>query len=152
MQAGSAHFVAKKKVVSICPILFGFLFLLLYYTPTTVGICVHVNKSFPSPPNNLYMILHLKQMAFPSKPLNLDCCSTLGQGGSWEVQGPRLPSRGNSSESSINLPQSHSRPVTGWPCPAPRALALLRVMGEAPVCIVAEMERRGYFPGKISSI
>ena len=93
--------------------------MLLYYTPTTVRICVHINKSFPSPPNNLYMILHLKQMAFPSKPLNLDCCSTLGQGGSWEVPGPQLPSRGNSSESSINLPQSHSRPVTGWACPAP---------------------------------
>lgn len=67
--------------MSICPILFGFVLLLLYNTPTTMGICVHINTS-PPPSNHLHVTWHFKTdtTALQNKTPNLDCCSTLGWG------------------------------------------------------------------------
>ena len=151
MQAGSAHFVAKKSSIYLPHLIWIFIFASLLHTYNCSDMCSR-KQIFPFSPKQSIYDFAFKTDGLSLKTPKLRLLFHPGSGGILGSTRAQLPSRGNSSKSSINLPQNHSRPATGWPCPAPRALALLRVMGEAPVCIVAEMERRGYFPGKISSI
>lgn len=100
--------------MSNCPLLFGFLFLLFYNTPTTMGICVHINKSFPFPPNYLNLTVHLNLIpCLKPPPLNLDCRSILGQGDPWRHRCTQLSCSGNGSLSSSWAPAPDLQPSSG---------------------------------------
>lgn len=144
-------FCSKKSNIYLPHLILIFIFASLLHTYNCRDMCSR-KQVFPFSPKQSIYDFAFKTDGLSLKTPKLRLLFHLGSEGSLKVPGPQLPSRGNSSVSSINLPQSHSHPATGWPCPARLALALLSAMGEVPVCIAAEMERRGYFPGEISSI
>lgn len=144
-------FCSKKSNIYLPHLIWIFIFAYLLHTYNCKGMC-SLKQVFPFSPKQSMCDFAFKTDGLSLKTPKLRLLFHPGSEGSLKVPGPQLPSRGNSSISSVNLPQSHSHPATGWPRPAPLALALLSAMRELPVCIAAEMERTGYFPREIPSI